>query len=122
MLQKKRKKSVLYLAACVWNAWNEVKVTKLLVEGVLMSLKPAFDISQNVPPQPFDKTLCLFCQTVVEVSKNKQGRPKKDSSDDFQNFIDICSEHVKYETGKYTELNIEIGGWAVEIRRVLFSR
>ena len=77
-----------------------------------MSLNPVFDVGNVVTEKRFDKLLCLFCQTLVtapkEPAKPKRGWPKKDSADDFQDLIDVCHDHVKYNTGKYTALHNEI--------------
>ena len=72
-----------------------------------MSLNPVFDVSNDVVEQAFDKTLCLFCQTAVTI--NKRGRPKNVTAADYQDFIDACRDHVKYDTGKYTDLHAVIG-------------
>ena len=46
---------------------------------------------------------------IVPKETIRRGRPKKDNDDDFQDFIDTCRNHVKYNTGKYTGLHGEIG-------------
>ena len=79
-----------------------------------MSLNPVFDVCNDVTGKPYDKMMCLFCQTAVTTPKEtsakpKRGRPKKDDADDFQDFIDVCRDHINYNTGKYTALHDEIG-------------
>ena len=74
-----------------------------------LHLNSVFKVDSNDTP-PFDKKLCMFCQKCVVSKTSKVGRPVKDDSNDFQNFIDTCRDHAKYETEKYKILQDEING------------
>ena len=75
-----------------------------------MSLEPVFEVGNGNSdvPLPFNKTLCMFCQKAVPQKKSSVGRPPKDDTECYNDFVKTTKEHAKYKTGKYLQLQGEI--------------